>query len=411
MTSSLAGKSAGMGLVQFVGSVAAVGLNALLARSLTREEFGEYQLVLSWLAISHIICIPGFSQSNLKGASQGNDRILSLTVQSSRYGSLVGTTGFLAVGLWLMLVQQNARTGLLLLIAAPYFFSFSYGLFDSFLMGKQQYFQSRQLYLAHQIGRLLLLGSAALLSREVIVVLAADVVTQLTYTMIGYRVASRYKVERSRTPEAEGALIRLGWKMTVAALATTVGSRIERVILGAMDPRLLALYHIGELVPRRVKDQGKPLLVVPITQWARMERVYHVEGIKKHWWIFGGLGILAFGVLFFASEYLITLVFSAEYAEAVWITRMLSFSLIFTFLEMMMLSVAIYQGAEDLFQRIQSGSAVLRIVLILALLPLFSIAGVVAATLTVDLLRFVVVSRWFFGIDRKSNQDKADMAP
>ncbi len=122
----------------------------------------------------------------------------------------------------------------------------------------------------------------------------------------------------------------------------------------------------------------------------------NLEKIKKYWWIFVLLGTLLFLMMFLGSQYFIPLLFSNKFYDSIWIAKWLSVSLIFIFVQTMILNLAVYQGSEKFFQKIQILSSVLKLILYAILIPFYFLRGAVFSIIISELLIFIIVITWFF---------------
>ena len=66
--------------IQLINVVLAITLSSILTRVLDNELFGEFQTILSIVALSNIFSI-GFNKSTSVGASKGYDHILNLNIK------------------------------------------------------------------------------------------------------------------------------------------------------------------------------------------------------------------------------------------------------------------------------------------------------------------------------------------
>jgi len=380
---------------QIAGIAIALCINVILTRFLSQTDFGYYQLTLAYVTIANFLTLPGFNQSNIKGGAKGYDNIFFPTLKYRALGSVVGIIIFLCIGSLFIFVWNKQTLGSLLLIGSLFFPIYPFLQFDSLLIGKRRFDLSRGLFVSSQVLRLLLIGGAAIITKNLKFVLLMTVITQAAYALVGFVVTQRIISRVERNIKFEKGLLNLGIKMTLIGIWSAIAGRIERVILGMMDPKLLAVYHIGAIIPRKIRDNAKPILSVPSTHWLKLSKEENLSKVKKNWWKFVLFGSSLTILLWFTSPYFIPLLFGNKYLESIMITQWLSISITFIFLQTMILNVAVYQGEENFFIKLFVFQSILKVGLFSILIPHFKLNGAVASILSSEILICIISLVWF----------------
>ncbi len=382
-------------IAQGIGILSALALSAILARNLSIKDFGYYQLVLSYILLFNFVSLPGFSQATIKGAAKGNHSVIYLSYRYSLLGSLFGFAGCLIAGGYLYFFVELKTIGFLFMIGSVYFPLFSLNLFDSFLIGTRRFGLSRILMLINSLMGLIFIGAIAFFTKSLAAVFITAIVIKALYVFTGFLKTGKL-IQRRELQESDSRYyIKFGWRMTFIGIFGTVSNQLEKVILGTLNPVYLSYYFIGALIPRKIRDNSKVLLSVPATYWITLSRAENIERIKRYWWVFVGIGFLCFVILYFGSPFFIPLVFGERYKESVWVTQWLSVSIIFTFLHLMILNIAAYQGDETFFTKIGITGSVLKMSLFLILIPPYKIHGVIISIVSTELIMFIIVLVWF----------------
>jgi O-antigen/teichoic acid export membrane protein len=285
--------------------------------------------------------------------------------------------------------------GLLLVVGSPSLLKISLSLYQGFLTGKRCFALSRKFLIAENLIHLIGVGTVAVITRDVVYVLLGSVMIRLGVSLWGHFVSKRLIVKCNQDKAMEKQLMGLGWRMTFLGCFGSVSTHLERIILGIMEPASLALYHIGAIFPRTIKENVKNLLAVPYTHWMKHDRLENMSKLNKYWWLFVGIGILFFGFILLTADFIIPLLYSSTYKQSAMIAKWLSLSLIFIFLQTMISRFGLYQGSEKVVQYMTIGGSVLRIFLFVVLIPRFVIMGVIYSILLSEFVVFVGYLIWY----------------
>lgn len=380
---------------QGIRILAALALSAVLARNLSVKDFGLYQLVLSYIFLFNFVSLPGFSHVNIKSAAKGIDSVFYLSYRYSLLGSLFGFAGCLITGGILYFIFDSTTLGFLFMVGSVYFPLSTLNLFDSFLVGTRRFGLSRILMIINSLMGLIFIGAIAFFTKSLVAVFITAIMIKALYVFTGFLKTNKL-IQRRELQESDSRyFIKFGLRMTFIGIFGTVSNQLEKVILGTLNPVYLSYYFIGSLIPRKIKDNSKAILSVPAIYWIKLSRSENIERVKQYWWIFAGAGFFCFCILYFGSPFFIPWIYGERYKEAVWVTQWLSFSIIFHFLNIIILNIVAYQGDEILLTRISVTGSILKIVLFLILIPLYQVQGIIASIVSTEVIMFIVVLVWF----------------
>ncbi len=380
---------------QGVGIILALALNAILVRFLSIEDFGYFQLVLSYIFLFSFVSLPGFTKVNIKGAAKGIDSVLHLSYRYSLLGSFFGFAGCLIAGGLLYFISELKILGFLFMVGSVHFPLFSLNLFDSFLIGKRRFDISRILMVINSLMGLVFVGAVAFLTKSLAAVFITATIVKIMYVLTGFFKTNKI-IQRQKLEEGDRRYyIKYGLRMTLLGILWTVSNQLEKIILGTLNPSYLSYYFVGALIPKKLRDNSKALLSVPTTYWIKLSRVENEERVKRYWWVFVGIGFICFVTLYFGSPLFIPLIFGERFTKSIWVTQWLSTSIVFVFLQLMISNIAIYQGDEAFFTKISIIGSVLKISLFLILIPLYKVHGVVISIVGTELFVFLIALLWF----------------
>lgn len=189
-------------------------------------------------------------------------------------------------------------------------------------------------------------------------------------------------------------IVREGTSTALSTSYTILTSWIERVILGFISLELLAIFVIGQLFPKVVKDNVKILLVPTLNTWASKGFEYYGKMIEKYQLKFYMLGIFSFVVLYFLIELIIENLF-LKYQESILIAQILSITLIFKFVETIKISSIALSEHTHIFNKINNITNTIKISFVIILVPLFEVYGAVFSIVIVEILRFFLIVKEF----------------
>ena len=163
-------------------------------------------------------------------------------------------------------------------------------------------------------------------------------------------IVKRRLSRQPRDPQFEQSLLKQGWQLSGLSIFNVIAGRIDRIILGMMDPKLLALYHIGGIIPNKIKKCVKSLIAVPAMHWSTLSKKENLKKIQKHIFKFFLLGSVLALAIWYIVPWFIPFLYGESYQESVTIARWLCIILPVLFPGTIILNVDIFQDKSYLFQ-------------------------------------------------------------
>ncbi|NOH54524.1 hypothetical protein F0266_16405 [Vibrio coralliilyticus] len=168
----------------------------------------------------------------------------------------------------------------------------------------------------------------------------------------------------------------------------------EKLILGYLDTRQLAIFTIAQLFPRIIKDNVKVILTPTANNWASKGFNYYKCMIIKHEIMLWLLGLVTYLLLYFTVEITIGIFFS-KYEDSIIIAQLLSITIIYKFVESVKMSSMALSEHTPIFNKINNVSNLIKLILVSVLVPIYGTYGAVSTILIVDTIRFVYVAKEF----------------
>ena len=373
-------------------------ISIILTKNLGLEGFGQYTLLLTYIAILQRVGLPGMNFVILKGIMKNYDPIFNIALKKSLLFS--GSCSLFIASATLLLYFFNIiskETLIVLMIIACFAVLPGIDKYDSLLQAKKEFYLSRKITIINALLNLLVVGSVAYYTKSFIVTIIACFFVRLVIILIGLKTAYKLIVPMKSESKKQQLLLEESRQYSLLSLFNIGVGQLDKLILGLLDPKLLALYTIGIFFPRRIKDNVKVFLSVPVVHMGSMSKEKNWHLIKRHGAKLFILGIFLTTMIWILVPWFIPFVYGSEYQDAVWIAQILSLSLSFIFVGLVVLSFDIYQNRGELYRKQYFIRQIVYILLIAFAIPYYGLIGLVFSVVMVEIffnvLAILFVSR------------------
>lgn len=368
----------------------------LLSNYFTVAQFGQIQLLLALIGISSIFYLSGFDIVIMKAIYAKNDALVFYVFYRIMPFSL-GLFLMVSVIYFYFFEQYQDLLKYVIPIIIFAMFEKSNAILNAKLMFKELRYME-------------LISKLILLTITIYVVWSDDSLEQyflffVCFSVLIYVLRTTYALNtltidgikkdfKEETNE--------GYKVAFSTGYTIIASWIEKLILGFIGIESLAIFVIGQLFPKVIKDNIKILLLPSLSMWASKGFNYYQEQIIKYSYILWSIGIFFYIMLFFLVELIIGNFFT-EYESSIQIAQLLSITLVFKFIELAKMSSFSLTEHTNIFNKINNITNTLKIALVVILVPVFGIYGAVVSIIFMETIRFLLVSKNFNRLTRKFN--------
>ena len=376
------------GFTNFLVIIIRFLISAFLARTLTLETMGKYQYYLSFVAFFQFVTLPGMNSAITKGALKGYDTFLFVGIKRAFRTSLIFSVFIVFVAIISSRILSNQDIFIGLLVCSFFIPLQALQKFDSFLLGKKKFFQSRSLTVLNVIFQGSLFYAILTFTKNIFFLLGALFISNLIYVAITYFMSKLFFKNSETDKKIDNSLNEIGIKLSFLQIFNQIVGNLDRIILGTMNPSILAIYHVGSIIPRSIKDNLKIILNVPIMHWGSLSKKENLRNIKKYGFIFflGGVGVtLGLWVL---AEYLILYFYGDKYTSSIMIIRFLSLSIPLKIFSAFIEFENIYQSGGGFYTKQTIIIKTIYLILMLYLVSNYQTLGIVIAYLVSDLLAF-----------------------
>lgn len=354
-----------------------VAIMTAFAHWLPQKIYGNYQYILSIVAILSIFSLPGMNAALIRIVARGFDRMLYVIFKEKLRWGLMGSVICLIISGW-YLFHQNFSLGISFLIAAfflPFFNAFYLSFF--FWQGKKRFdIFGKHLFFLNFLAALVLIPVIFITNNLVIIILA----------YFGSRSALRgiffvfalKKAENQNETETKEVLS-FGKHFTLSQSAEIFGKEIDKIIIWQiMGPIPMAIYAFAQLPISRIQ-QIIPVysLALPKLSQKNIKEIKNkiFEKFIKLFFVF-----IPFAISFILiAPYIYKILFPA-YLESIPYFQALALVLVLTPTHLLLASLIAEMKKKEL-SIIMWGTPLLKIVLFLILGPLYGIWGIILAIL------------------------------
>ncbi|NPA44139.1 MAG: oligosaccharide flippase family protein [Chlorobi bacterium] len=307
-------------LAQFVNLTASLVMSVVFARYLSKEIFGEYQLLLSFLGILAIISYSGLNTSIVRSVAKGFDYSYVKAVNFSFKKSLLAIPIFLALSFWYY-YQENQELSIVLIVAGLMFsFIYAHNKWAAYNKGKAKFeLVAKQQILQNITLNVLLIFAAVFFSENLFAITGIYLVVNA-----GFNTFWHFQTKKEITnKKVDDDCIPYGKYLTKMSLFSIFISYFDKIIIGIIDVKILAIYAIALKLFDVIKQIIKSFYSISFPKFA--QKKIKIERYKIL--IIMLIGVLFTVVLYFVSKPVIIYFYTDKYAEVVDIFRKLIFVL------------------------------------------------------------------------------------
>jgi O-antigen/teichoic acid export membrane protein len=364
-------------LLRFIQLSSALAGTYFVARSMGKNEFGEYNMVLNSVGILTIFTLSGLNNSLMQAVARGYEGTFRACVPLAFACSFIGSAILLGMSAYYFVLEQNQLGWSL--SAAALLFPFAHGLvqWKSVIIGRARFEQ----LLVHD-------GASSILTYGLIIVSVRLYPGQYVFPIVltvlvpaFYNVGLTLLNLRAIRPEApvEQQNVRYGMKITLYSGLGAIGSNLDRVLLFfLLSPAALATFvaasRIPDLLGGIIQDVSAvlaPRLSKHPAYTKRMDRIFSVLSLAY------GAAIVVFA--FSALPTAVKLLFGDNYAEAIPYAQALACAVAVGNLANLRFRYVRSRIDARGFRDITLFSSLVRLVAFLALVPPFGLVGAVVA--------------------------------
>tara|TARA_Y100001980_G_C14549158_1_gene330867 strand:- start:1877 stop:3037 length:1161 start_codon:yes stop_codon:yes gene_type:complete len=372
------------------------------------ENYGRFVLFLSVIHFFSFLSLPGLNISIKKGVLKKYDKVYHEAIKVNlKFVSPIFIATILVYMLQVSFSQHVAFLSDSLkqylpsvdwkIITLAFVFTFPsiFAKHESFLLAKEKYSLVKNIKVFEVSTKILIVCGVAYLFKDINYILFSYIFHMVILTIIGNYFVLKNMLSKNGDINNSKQIVNEGKKYNIIELIGTIG-RLDKVILGTIDPSLLAVFHIGQRFPRLIKDNMKIFITPFIMTWGKLSREEHLSKLRKNFFNFFFIGILIFAISGIVSAVFIPLIFGSNYEKSILISLLLSLIIISKPLSAMILDFDTVQDKGINYTYLMSFLPVLYIFLIFFLIPKYDVMGIVSSQIIVNIFANIAIAIFIF---------------
>lgn len=381
-----------MSAKRIVYSATAFVVAFVFANYFPQEAYGEYKYLLSMAGLFAIVSMRGINTSFLRTVARGFEGTYWSAVRSRFKWGLIGVVISLGFAGYYFSQGDNSLASAFAVCAIFLAPLNAFTMFVPLLNGRKQFQLSAQYETYVQVFASSVIVATVLLTNSVLWVLGAY--------FVAYSVArgvAMFTVNRKYKPnkDEEEDTISYGKHLSVMAAVEDVASRIDSVLLWHyLGPVALAVYSFANVPTKHLRSLVSSTGLLALIKLSDKDPSQMKKTLPRKVGIFFLFVLPIVVVYVLAAPYLFELVFP-QYLESVVYTQALALSLLF-YPKILFGSALTAHADKKSLYIMNVSTPVINIALLLALLPLYGIWGVVAATLLTQVYKTAIMTVLFF---------------
>ena len=307
-------------LAQFINLTSSLVMSIVFARFLSKETFGEYQLLLSFLGVVAIVSYSGLNTSIMRSVAKGFDFSYVKAVNFSFKKSLFAIPIFFVISAWYYYQEKPELS--IVLIAAGFFFSFihAHNKWAAYSRGKTEFEKvAKQQIIQNVTLNVLLIFAIFLFSDNLYAIASVYLVINAGFHTLWHFITKKTISGK----KVDDDCIPYGVYMTKMGLFSIFISYFDKIIIGIIDVEMLAVYAIALKLFDVIKQMIKSFYSISSPKFAKKN--IRIENTKIFALLFAGIFVTA--ILYFVSKPAIIYFYTDSYAEVADIFRKLIFVL------------------------------------------------------------------------------------
>ncbi|MGB0722153.1 MAG: lipopolysaccharide biosynthesis protein [Gammaproteobacteria bacterium] len=353
-------------------------LMVAMARLLTKESVGEYQLINAAVFLANIFTLEGLNNAVVQSVARGNLGVFRKAAGAQFGLSVLGGVGLVLYGLFG--VDQGStdlRNGLFIV---GVLFPLANGLtgWIAYQAGREE-FKKNALY--QSAVRLISYGVSiiALLVFDVTIV-ELVLISSATLSVANSFLVVRILLQVPKGARIEKGVMRYGLRASVYDLFNVMGRQADKFLLFYfLSAEAVAVYAIAERLPELMKTVTKSLRTVLIPDFSR-RTVYTDDLDKQIGRVVAVLSVIIVVIVFLVIPWFVPLVFSQAYEESVFYCQLLFGTMIIGQMATLRYGFILSRFDSVGYRNVTVGTNLVRLVASAALVPFLGIMGAVLST-------------------------------
>ncbi len=375
-----------LSLSKMVGMGTSLVLAIAFANLLPKEEYGAYKYILSIAALFSIATLPGINTALTRSIALGYEGSIRQAIKIKSLWGLLGVlTGIMIAGYYFF--NSNAYLGFGFLAAAIFApLIDSTILYGPYLQGKKLFKLSALFNTVSQVTLTIIIVITLLLSKNVPLIILASYAT--TFVVQGTLFLYTLKRFPFNTKE-DATTIAFGKHLSIMNVLGLAANQFDKILMWHMlGPVQLAIYAFSITPVTQLKTFLRSLTPLALPKLAQQDKKVLRRTLLPKIGKLILILLIPIALYIICVPYLYALLFP-QYLDSVPYTRWYVFIILLYPLSLIDTTFVAHAQNKNLYI-IKTATPLMRVALLLFMLPLYGIAGAIAAMIISSLLNSVI---------------------
>jgi len=299
-----------VGIRQIITLAVGLLVSVAFTRLVTKELYGNYELILSILSLVSITAISGLNPAIIRAVARGHEGSYPKAVKISFLWSFLGSAIVFIIGGFYFFYQSEA-VGIVIL-ASSIFFPFLYGLshWEALFSGQERFDLATKFSALQTIISGLATAFVIFLFPDKLIIIAlAHFLLSSGFNILFYKKSLSFLKNR----KTEKGTMSYGYFLTKISILSVIAGHLDKIIVGIfLGPQELAIYAIGINFSKKILDLIKNFFSITTPKIAKKNTVNKQNYFK----IFALFSIFGIGA-YFISPSIILFLFSENYSNSI----------------------------------------------------------------------------------------------
>jgi O-antigen/teichoic acid export membrane protein len=304
-----------------INSILALTLYIFFTRFSSQEVFGQYQFVLSIIAVIYIFSIPGLNTSLLRSVARGYDGDYKFAVKKSFLSSLLGVPVLFIIGVCYYYFSSHSL-GISLMISSIFFpFFYAPNTWEWFLQGKHQFNALMRFSVIQTAWNTIATILVILMAKNNLIFIIIIYLISYTFFNCFYYHRSLKYIENNKKDEK---FLEYGWFLTKINISGIIANNIDKILVGILlGPANLAIYAVMTFVVFRVRDAFKSAMALFFPKMSTLKDDFSgILRLHKYKLLLFLLGLTVLSSLYYAGiSFINNLMFTEKYSQYSYISQ------------------------------------------------------------------------------------------
>lgn len=376
-------------------------ISAVWARYATVEEYGVYGLLLSFVSIVGIFSFPGLTISMQLSSANGKNGNLHIAVMQKIKYSFIGSSVLLFIAAYYFFMKDNILlSNLLCLVAFFYPFYSLNSLWENWLTGIKKVKKLAFLFILLSLINLVSIVVGLIFLHSVILSVFLLFISISLFNLVVIKV---YTLEDKKNTDIDEEILNYGYAYSGAVVISMLVGLDKFIISEYITLADVAIYSVSMLFVSKIKILFITLNKLMAPTILKTKDIVSSWNYIKYKLVYIGLLFIMVAIVGFVwIDDLIVFIFTAKYEEAgvyaKWLWLVVALTRPFYYLNYILKA----QKKLKFLYITEMLNSMGKLLLFLVLLPIYSLWGMVYATIMINVLvSFVTVVGFFYYYKRE----------